>query len=171
MSQPNSFDSLILTIRNQKVLLDADLATIYGVPTKALNQAVKRNVDRFPEDFMFQLDGDEKREVVTNCDHLARLKFSKTLPYAFTEHGAIMATTVLSSPEAVKMSVFVVRAFVRMREHLTANAMILQRLAEIDKTLMDHDHVLGAIWQQLQPLLQAPPDPPKRKIGFLPDES
>ena len=94
--------TLILTIRSQKVLLDADLAAIYGVPTKALNQAVKRNADRFPNDFLFQLTDEEKQEVVTNCDHLARLKFSKTRPYAFTEHGALMAANVLNSPEAVK---------------------------------------------------------------------
>ncbi len=171
MKKPPSLDSLILTIRSQKVLIDADLAAIYGVPTKRLNEQIKRNTDRFPEDFLFRLTAEEKLEVVAKCDHLARLKFSKSLPYAFTEHGAIMASTVLNSPEAVKMSVFVVRAFVRMREHLTANAAILQRLAEIDKTLLEHDHALGVIWQQLQPLLEPPPEPPKRQIGFLPDES
>ena len=171
MKKPLALDSLILTIRGQKVLLDADLAAIYEVPNKALNQAVKRNAARFPEDFMFQLTATEKQEVVTNCDHLAGLKFSKALPYAFTEHGAIMAATVLNSPAAVTMSVFVVRAFVRMREHLAANAAILQRLAEIDKTLLEHDQALGLIWQQLQPLLQPPPEPPPRRIGFRPDES
>jgi len=171
MKKPPSLDSLILTIRSQKVLIDADLAAIYGVPTKRLNEQIKRNTDRFPEDFLFQLTAEEKSEVVAKCDHLARLKFSKSLPYAFTEHGAIMAATVLNSPEAVKMSVFVVRAFVRMREHLTANAAILQRLAEIDKTLLEHDHALGVIWQQLQPLLEPPPEPPKRQIGFLPEKS
>jgi hypothetical protein len=171
MKKPPAVDTLILTLRGQKVLVDADLATLYGVPTKRLNEQVKRNTDRFPEDFLFQLTAEEKAEVVANCDHLTRLKFSKTLPYAFTEHGAIMAATVLNSPEAVKMSVFVVRAFVRMREHLAANAAILQRLAEIDKTLLEHDHALGVIWQQIQPLLQPPPEPPKRRIGFLPDES
>jgi hypothetical protein len=88
------------------------------------------------------------------------------MPYAFTEHGAIMAASVLNSPEAVAMSVFVVRAFVQMREQLAANAEILKRLAEIDKTLLEHDRALHAIWQQLQPLLVPPPDPPKRKIGF-----
>jgi hypothetical protein len=171
MKKPPAVDTLILTLRGQKVLVDADLATLYGVPTKRLNEQVKRNTDRFPEDFLLQLTAEEKAEVVANCDHLTRLKFSKTLPYAFTEHGAIMAATVLNSPEAVKMSVFVVRAFVRMREHLAANAAILQRLAEIDKTLLEHDHALGVIWQQIQPLLQPPPEPPKRRIGFLPDES
>ena len=106
----------ILLLRGQKVIIDADLAELYGVPTKALNQAVKRNQERFPEDFMFQLSAAEKAEVVTNCDHLANLKFAKTSPYAFTEHGAIQAANVLSSPRAVGMGVYVVRAFVRLRE-------------------------------------------------------
>lgn len=159
-------ESLILTIRNQKVILDADLSGIYGVPTKRLNEQVKRNSDRFPEDFIFQLTPDEKREVVANCDHLARLKFSKSRPYAFTEHGAIMAATILSSPEAVKMSVFVVRAFIQMREQLVANAPIFKRLAEIDKTLLEHDKALGLIWQKIQPLLAPPPALPKPRIGF-----
>lgn len=130
---------------------------------------VKRNANQFPEDFMFRLSEAEKTEVVTNCDHLERLKFSPQLPAAFTEHGAMMAAMVLNSPEATAMSVFVVRAFVRMREQLAANVAILNRLAEIDKTLLEHDQVLGAIWEQLQPLLAPPPDPPKRRIGFHQD--
>lgn len=93
----------ILTIRDQKVMIDADLAKLYGVPTKALNQAVKRNEERFPDDFMFRLTEAEKAEVVTSCDHLARLKYSSTLPFAFTEHGAIQAANVLASPQAVEM--------------------------------------------------------------------
>lgn len=96
----------ILVIRGQKVIIDADLAALYGVPTKALNQAVKRNPARFPEDFMFRLSAAEKTEVVTNCDHLAKLKFAKTLPYAFTEHGAIQAANVLNSPRAAEVGVY-----------------------------------------------------------------
>lgn len=95
----------ILTIRGQRVLIDADLAELYGVSTKVLNQAVKRNQVRFPADFMFQLLPEEKIEVVTNCDHLAKLKFSKSLPFAFTEHGAIQAANVLNSPQAVDMGI------------------------------------------------------------------
>jgi hypothetical protein len=94
---PAGIESVILTLRGEKVLLDRDLAGIYGVPTKALNQAVKRNGARFPQDFSFQLTHAEKQEVVTNCDHLRRLRFSPVLPYAFTEHGAIMAANVLNS--------------------------------------------------------------------------
>ena len=127
-------------------------------------------MDRFPEDFIFQLTESEKQEVVANCDHLAPLKFSKNPPYAFTEHGAIMVASVLNSPEAVKMSVFVVRAFVQMREQLAANTAILKRLAEIDKTLLEQDRSLGNIWQQIQPLLTPPRAQPKRRIGFHSDE-
>jgi hypothetical protein len=158
--------TLILTIRSQKVLLDADLAAIYGVPTKALNQAVKRNADRFPNDFLFQLTDEEKQEVVTNCDHLARLKFSKTLPYAFTEHGALMAANVLNSPEAVKMSVYVVRSFIKQRELLMAQSDVLKKLTQMDAKLLKHDDALRLIWRELQPLLSPPPSPPKRQIGF-----
>jgi hypothetical protein len=193
MKIEKSLDSLILTIRGQKVVLDVDLAQIYGVETRVFNQTVKRNAERFPEDFRFQLTEDEMTELRTRIIAFeddttvngytgalrsqfvilkpGRGRHRKYLPFAFTEHGAIMAATVLNSPEAVKMSVFVVRAFVRMREHLAANAAILKRLAEIDKTLLEHDQALGAIWQQIQPLLQPPPEPPKRQIGFLPDES
>ena len=151
-------------------MIDADLAEIYGVDTKVLNQAVRRNSDRFPPDFVFRLTPKEKTEVVTNCDHLARLKFSPVLPRAFTEHGAIMAATVLNSPQAVAMSVYVVRAFVRMREQLAANTVILKRLAEIDKSLLQHDASLRDIYHKLLPLLQPPPDPPKRRIGFTPGD-
>jgi len=158
---------LILEVRGRKIMIDADLAEIYGVATKVLNQAVARNTDRFPADFVFRLTLKEKMEVVTNRDHLARLKFSPVLPRAFTEHGAIMAATVLNSPQAVAMSVYVVRAFIRMREQLAANAAILKRLAEIDKTLLQHDAALRDIYHKLLPLLQPAPEPPKRRIGFV----
>jgi hypothetical protein len=166
MNELKPVEPLILTLRGQRVILDADLAEIYGVETKRLNEQVKRNSGRFPEDFMFRLSDDEKTEVVANCDHLHKLKFSPQLPYAFTEHGAIMAASVLNSPEAVAMSIFVVRAFIQMRERLAANVEILKRLAEIDTTLLEHDQALRTIWQNLQPLLEPPPAPPKRKIGF-----
>ena len=166
MKRPKPIDSLIRTIRGRKVLIDADLAGIYGVETRTLNQAVKRNAERFPDDFVFRLNADEKSEVITNCDYLAHLKFAKSLPLAFTEHGAIMAATVLNSPPAVAMSVYVVRAFIQMREHLAVNQAILKRLAEIDKTLLEHDQSLSAIWHKLQPLLQPLPEPPKPRIGF-----
>ena len=160
----------IIEVRGVKVLLDADLAELYAASTKVLNQAIKRNRQKFPPDFMFRLTKDEKAEVVTNCDHLQRLKFSHSLPLAFTEHGALMAANVLNSPKAVAMSVYIIRAFMKLRETLVANQTILKRLAEIDKTLLQHDTALRDIYRKLLPLLQPPPDPPKRRIGFRKDE-
>ena len=171
MKPAKSIETLILTIRGHKVIIDADLAALYGVPTKALNQAIKRNADRFPDDFIIRLTKEEKLEVVTKCDHLARLRFAKTLPSAFTEHGAIMAAMVLNSQKAVSMSVYVVRAFIQMREQIAANTAILKRLAEIDQTLLKHDSALRDIYHKLLPLLQPPPDRPKRRIGFITDDS
>lgn len=101
-------------------MLDADLAELYGVPTKALNQAIRRNSRRFPPDFVFQLDSSEKKEVVTSCDHLARLKFAKSLPFAFTEHGAIQASNLLNTSQEIEMGIYVVRAFVHLREDAAA---------------------------------------------------
>lgn len=105
-------DRAILFLREQKVMLDTDLADIYGVRTSRLNEQVKRNMNRFPSDFMFQLSGEEKEMVIANCDHLMKIKFSRTNPYAFTEHGAIMPASVLNTPIAVQTSVLIVRAFV-----------------------------------------------------------
>jgi hypothetical protein len=156
----------VLTLRGIPVLIDADLARLYGVPTRALNQAVRRNADRFPEDFLFHLTSPEKTRVITDCDHLQSLKFSKNLPYAFTGHGALMAANILNSPEAIKMSVFIVRAFVKQREAIATNQAILKRLAEIDKTLLVHDSALRDLYRKLLPLLQPPPVRPKRAIGF-----
>ena len=162
-------ENLILTIRGQKVILDADLAEVYGVETRVFNQSVKRNVHRFPDDFRFQLTREEAVEILSSRSQNVILKRGQNIkyrPYAFTEHGAIMAATILNSPEAVKMSVFVVRAFIQMREQLVANAAIFKRLAEIDKTLLEHDKALGLIWQKIQPLLAPPPALPKPRIGF-----
>ncbi len=158
---------LIHTIRRQRVILAADLAKLYSVPTKRLNEAVKRNRTRFPSDFMLQLTRTEAVE--HSRSQIATLKQGeniKHLPYAFTEHGAIMAANVLNSPQAVAMSVYIIRAFVQQREVIAANDAILKRLAEIDKTLLLHDKALRDIYQKLLPLLQPPPDPPKPKIGF-----
>jgi hypothetical protein len=130
-----NIDSVIQTIRGQKVILDADLAHIYGVSTKRLNEQFRRNLDRFPADFAFQLTEGEKAEVVANCDHLRQLKFSHVLPWAFTENGAIMAASILNSPEAVRLSVFVVRAFVKMRELLGGTGDQTKQLKELEAEL------------------------------------
>ena len=171
----------ILLIREQKVMIDADLADLYGVPTKALNQAVKRNAARFPADFMFQLTLQEKQEVVTNCDHLARLKFAKSLPFAFTEHGAIQAANVLNSESAVEMGVYVVRAFVRLRALIATQGNMTSRLDELEqkteRLALNHDTFSRNTRAQIKQVFEAmrslmtPPDPPKRPIGFItPDE-
>jgi hypothetical protein len=155
----------ICVIRDQRVILDRDLAAIYGTETRALNQAVKRNLSRFPSDFMFELTRDEILRISQNVTSLRKLKFSKQVR-AFTEHGALMVANVLNSSRASGMSVFVIRAFIRMREELAANSAILKRLAEIDKKLLMHDLALHDIFQKLRPLLAPAPQPPKPEIGF-----
>lgn len=152
----------ILLIRGEKVMLDADLAEIYGVTTKVLNQAVKRNAIRFPEDFMFQLTEREKAEVVTNCDHLVRIKFSPHLPFAFTEHGALMLANVLNGERAALTSVQVVRAFVRLRQMLASNAELSRKLAALEKK---YDAQFKIVFDAIRQLM-TPPEPKRRKIGF-----
>jgi hypothetical protein len=140
---------------------------LYGVATKALNQAVKRNRERFPADFLFPLNAQEKQEVVTNCDHLARLRFSPQLPYAFTEHGAIMAATVLNSPRAVEVSVFVVRAFVKLRQLVLSHKELAAKLAELERKVAGHDDSIRQLVAAIRQLMAPPPDvQPKRRIGF-----
>ena len=179
LSMPR-IESRIQIIRGQRVMIDVDLAEMYGVQTKRLNEQVKRNRKRFPTDFLFQLTLDEKAEVVANCDHLQKLKYSKVLPFAFTEHGAIQAANVLASSQAVEMGIYVVRAFVQLRQALTTNADIAKRLAELElKTEsleMSHDTFSRNTRLQLRQLLVAvrelttPPEPSKRPIGFLTHE-
>lgn len=183
----DSLEPLILVIRNQRVILDADLARLYGVTTKRFNEAFKRNRRRFPDDFAFQLTAAEfnnlRSQFVTSDSQAvesmgairnwSQFATSSSLhrgttyrPWAFTEHGAVMAANILRSERAVQMSIFVVRAFVRLREHVAANQAILKRLAEIDRTLLEHDSSLLDVYEKLLPLLQPPPDQPKRRIGF-----
>jgi hypothetical protein len=161
----------ILMVRGQRVMIDHDLARLYKVPTKALNQAVKRNAARFPSDFMFQLNAKEKNEVVTNCYHLRRLRFSPVLPYVFTEHGALMLANVLNSLNASEMSLSIVRAFVRLREILVANKDLAYKLIELERKIGKHDeairNIVAAIRQMMNPPL-APPIKPKGPIGFQP---
>ncbi|MBK5102463.1 MAG: ORF6N domain-containing protein, partial [Desulfobacteraceae bacterium] len=149
-------------IHGQKVILDADLAKLYGVTTKRLNQQVKRNRDRFPEDFMFQLTTEEKAEVVANCDHLSRLKFSPAFPYAFTEHGAIMAASVLNTPRAIEASIFVVRAFVKLREMLATHKELERKLIPLEET---YDEQFKVVFEAIRALM-SPPEKPRKPIGF-----
>lgn len=153
----------IYLIRGEKVILDADLAELYGVTTKRLNEQVRRNRDRFPPDFMFQLTAEEKAEVVANCDHLARLKFSPALPLAFTEHGAIMAANVLSSSKAVAASVTVVRAFVRLRQMLASHADLARKLEALEKR---YDAQFKQVFTAIRALMEPPEDPPRKRVGY-----
>jgi len=146
-------------------MLDADLAAVYGVATKVLNQAVRRNIKRFPPDFRFQLTEAERKEVVTNCDHLRSLRFSSALPWAFTEHGAIMAATILKARRAVEMSVFVVRAFIRLRELVRDHAELALKLEALEQRVTGHDADLEDMFAALRRLTQ-PPRRPRRQIGF-----
>jgi hypothetical protein len=162
---------LIYSVRGERVILDSDLARVYQVPTKVLNQAVKRNRLKFPEDFMFEVNRNEAEDLQRLRSQFVTLKpgrgrHRKYLPYAFTEHGALMAATVLNSHRAVTMSIYIIRAFVKMREDLVTNAAILKRLSEIDKTLLLHDAALRDIYHKLLPLLAPPPESPKPEIGF-----
>lgn len=177
----------IATIRGQRVILDTDLARLYGVPTFRFNEAVKRHADRFPGEFRFQLTreefaalksrvtlpaaktpGDEEDGANSSQTAMRSRRGTNYRPWAFTEHGCLMAATVLNSPRAVQMSLYLVRAFVQMREEMSANAVILKRLAEMDTTLLEHDAALQALWSRLQPLLAPPPEPSRRRIGFHP---
>jgi len=158
-------ESKIFLIRGQKVMLDADLAELYGVETKRLNEQMRRNIERFPEDFMFRLSAEEKAEVVANCDHLVRLKYSPTLPYAFTEHGALMLGNVLKSDRAVEVSLMVVRTFVQLRQMLASNAELSRKLAALEK---NYDIKFRAVFDAIHELM-APSDPgKKRPIDFAP---
>jgi len=155
----------ILHLRGQRVILDADLARLYGVSTKALNQAVKRNPDRFPDDFRFQLNSEERDEVVTLCDHLARLKFSKALPFAFTEHGALMAASVLNSERAIQASVWVIRGFVKLRLFAASHAELARKIAGLEDK---YDAQFKVVFDALRSLLQPVEDKPRERIGFVP---
>ncbi len=159
--------SKILLIRNQKVIIDTDLAILYGVTTKQLNQQVKRNTKRFPENFMFQLIDIEKEMVVTNCDHLKKLKFSSTLPYVFTEHGTMMLGNVLNSDRAIEFSIKIVEAFVKMRQYLTENLTTKLEIEEIKKKLINHDKNIELVFSYLDELMDKKEKQVERNpIGF-----
>ena len=173
-------DTMIRTIRGMRVMPDRDLAKIYGVPTFRFNEAIKRNRHRFPTDFMFQRTRAEFDKLDVQSANSSQIAMSKrgrggrrTLPYAFTEHGALQVANVLRSPRAVQMSIFVVRAFAKMREALLANPQLARKLAALEKTLTSRlDAHEAAIVQVLQELMQIlnppppPPEPPRRRIGF-----
>jgi hypothetical protein len=159
-------EPLIVSVRDQKVVLDRDLAVLYGVSTSALNQAVKRNMDRFPEDFLIQLNKSEQIALADGDPRLEKLRYSRTLPYAFTEHGVIMAASVLNSPRAVEVSVLVVRAFVKLRELLFTHKELAKKFNELENRLANHDVAIQQLLMAIRKLMDTPPAPPKPKIGF-----
>jgi len=159
-------DAKILVLRGHRVILDSDLAELYGVQVRHLNQQVKRNAKRFPPAFRFQLSPQEfkilrSQNVISSEGHGG----ARYRPYAFTEHGAIMAATVLNSERAIEMSVFVVLAFVRMRRAIAANRQVLAKLAEVERRLETHDADIQDLMDAIRELIN-PPDPPRRRIGF-----
>jgi hypothetical protein len=156
----------IFVVRDRAVVLDNDLAAIYGVTTGNFNKAVKRNMERFPVDFTFVLTNKEFESLIFQIGTSKGRGGRRKLPRVFTEHGAIMAATILNSPRAVSMSVYVVRAFVRLRNELLANTTLEKRLAHIEMTLIAHDTALSDIYEKIRPLLLPPSEPPKRRIGF-----
>src|SRR5215475_4624912 len=164
-------ESRILVLRQQKVILDRDLAELYGVPVKRLNEQVKRNRDRFPDDFMFQLTREEQESLRLQIANSKPGRGGRRYaPYAFTEHGAIMAATVLNSERAVEMSVFVVRAFVRLREMMSANQQLASKIDELEQRLDTHDASIQELIEAIRELM-APEPSTGRRIGFaLPEK-
>jgi len=161
-----SVESRILFLRRQRVILDVDIARLYGVPVKRLNEQVKRNQERFPSDFMFQLSEKEhaalRSQIATSNKSRGGRRYT---PYAFTEHGAIMAATVLNSERAVQMSVFVVRAFVRLREMLATNRRLAGKIDELENRLDTHDSVIQELIEAIKELM-TPEEPLRARIGF-----
>ena len=156
----------ILFIRGKRVMLDKDLADIYGVTTKRLNEQIKRNLKRFPGDFMFRLTEAEKRNVVANCDHLASLKYSYRLPNAFTEQGVAMLSTVLNSERAIQVNIAIMRAFVKLREVLLTHKELAKKLEELEHKYQLHESDIQAIFEVIKKLLEPPPEPPRPRFGF-----
>jgi hypothetical protein len=162
--------SRILFLRSKRVILDSDLAELYGVPTKRLNEQVKRNIRRFPEHFMFQLTIEEKEDVVATCDHLKKLKYSPFLPYAFTEHGIVMLANVLNSDRAIQASIRIVEVFIKMHEMITTHKELFLKLNELEKKVASHDEKIMFVFEYLKELEKAKQQELKQKnrprIGF-----
>ncbi len=171
MTIPNKYSDItekinraILIIRGKKVMIDSDLAELFGVKTFRLNEQVKRNIHRFPEDFMFQLTAEEKQEVIANCDHLEKLKFSRTNPYVFTEHGTIMLANVLNTPIAVETSILIVRAFIKLRELLSTHKGLERKILNLESK---YDKQFELIFKAIKELMhQEQLDKNRPRIGY-----
>ncbi len=155
----------IFIIRGYKVMIDRDLADLYAVETKYLNRQVKRNRERFPSEFMFKLTRKERDELVTNWHRFDTLKHSSVLPYAFTEHGVAMLASVLKSDRAIKMSILIVKAFVRLREFLATQRELAKKIMLLESRIDTHDKEIQSIVEAIHRLIE-PPEKPKREIGF-----
>jgi hypothetical protein len=155
----------ILVVRGQKVMIDKDLAELYGTTTFRLNEQVKRNIKRFPADFMFQLTVKEKNEVIANCDNLQSLKFSAHLPFVFTEHGAVMLASVLNSQRAVEVNIRIVRVFIKMREILLVHKDVLLKIEQIEKRIDSQDEKILVLFDYLKQLV-SDKKKPRKAIGY-----
>ena len=170
LTPPEIIEAKIFILRGHRVMLDRDLAALYGVPVRRLNEQVKRNNERFPDDFMFQLTLGEAREILGSRSQIATLKRGQNIkyrPYVFTEHGAVMLANVLRSPVAIRASIQVVRAFVHLRQMLATNEVLARKIDDIEKKMGKHDTDLQAILAMLRKLLEPPLTGPKRPIGFI----
>jgi hypothetical protein len=167
----DQIEPLIVTVRGQKLLLDTDLAALYGVSVKRLNEQVRRNKKRFPADFLLRLTQEEMEALRSQFATLKRGRgqHRKYLPYAFSEHGAIMAATVLNSPRAVEVSVFVVRAFVKLRELARTHKELATKLDQLENKVSSHDQSIRQLVTAIRQLMAPPPEPKRRKIGFQPE--
>jgi len=160
----------IFQIRNQKVMLDADLAQLYGVPTKRLNEAVKRNTTRFPEDFMFRLNKEERDQLVANCDRLTNLKHSSVMPNAFTEAGVAMLSSVLNSEQAVLMNVQIVRAFIKLRKMLADHEALRHAIEGLERRVGKNERNIQIAINTLQKMIAPPKKSEDKIIGFAPSK-
>ena len=161
---PEIIESRIFLIRNQKVMVDRDLAELYEVTTKALNQAVKRNGNRFPSEFMFRLTMRERKELVTNCDRFASLKHSTSLPYVFTEHGVAMLSSVLNSERAIQVNIAVIKTFIKLREIMSSYKKLAGKIKDLENK---YDTQFRVVFEAIRRLMQEE-EKPKGKIGFHP---
>lgn len=160
-----TIEQRIFLIRGHRVMIDRHLAELYGVTTMALNQAVKRNRERFPEDFMFRLTKAERDEVITICDNLRPLKFSPALPNAFTENGVAMLSSVLRSKRAILVNIQVMRTFTRLRQLISTHKELARKIENLERSIKSHDHQIEAIFEAIRELMN-PPESGRKIIGF-----
>jgi phage regulator Rha-like protein len=166
LARSELIEKRIFLIRGQRVMIDRDLADLYGVETKYLNRQVKRNRERFPPEFMFQLTSRERNELVTNWHRFVSLKHSTVLPYAFTEHGVAMLSSVLHGKRAIHINILIIKVFVKLREILATHKELAQRLQELEVKIEKHDEAISAIFEAIRQLMAPPLEKPKRPIGF-----